>query len=69
MRREQVPQFLLRPMEAARALSCSRTRVYQMIHEGSLPHLLLGGTSIRIPRQAIDAMIDAAMAPQESLSR
>jgi len=59
---QQVEQLLLRPAEAARALGCSRTRVYELINTGDLPHVRLGGTSIRIPRVAIDRLINAAMA-------
>jgi excisionase family DNA binding protein len=40
---------------------CSRTRIYELIHAGELPHVLLGGTSIRIPRAAIDEMVAEAM--------
>jgi excisionase family DNA binding protein len=64
---QHVEQLLLRPAEAARVLGCSRTRVYELIHTGDLPHILLGGTGIRIPRAAIDRMIEAALKPpQES---
>lgn len=58
---QQVEQVLLRPSEAARALGCSRTRVYELVHAGDLPHVRLGGTSIRIPRVAIQRLVDHAM--------
>jgi len=58
---QQVEQVLLRPSEAAKALGCSRTRVYEMVHTGDLPHVRLGGTSIRIPKLAIQRLIDDAM--------
>ena len=58
---QQVEQVLLRPTEAARALGCSRTRVYELVHAGDLPHVRLGGTSIRIPKVAIQRLIDEAM--------
>lgn len=58
---QQVDQVLLRPSEAAKALGCSRTRVYELVHAGDLPHVRLGGTSIRIPRVAIQRLVDHAM--------
>lgn len=57
----QQEQILLRPIEAARALDCSRTRVYELVHAGALPHVLLGGTSLRIPRAAIEKLVQDAM--------
>jgi excisionase family DNA binding protein len=54
-------QVLLRTVEAAKLLGCSRTRVYELVQQGHLPAVRLGGTSIRIPRIAIDAMIQNAM--------
>jgi excisionase family DNA binding protein len=58
---QQVEQALYRPIEAAKALGCSRTRIYELVHAGDLPHLRLGGTSIRIPKVAIQRLIDEAM--------
>jgi excisionase family DNA binding protein len=60
-------QILLRPVEAAKALGCSRTRVYELVHSGDLPHVRLGGTSIRIPRAAIDLLVVKAMKDRGSL--
>jgi excisionase family DNA binding protein len=57
----QIEQIFLRPGEAARALGCSRTRVYELVHAGTLPHVRLGGTSIRIPKAAIQKLVDDAM--------
>jgi excisionase family DNA binding protein len=59
--RMQQEQILLRPIEAAKALGCSRTRVYELVHAGDLPHVRLGGTSIRIPRAAIEKLVRDAM--------
>jgi excisionase family DNA binding protein len=59
---QQVEQVLLRPIEAAKALGCSRTRVYELVQTGDLPHVRLGGTSIRIPRAAIQRLVDDALA-------
>jgi excisionase family DNA binding protein len=58
---QQIEQVLLRAGEAAKILACSRTRVYELVNQGHLPAVRLGGTSIRIPRIAIDAMIHDAM--------
>jgi excisionase family DNA binding protein len=57
----QIAQLFLRPVEAAKALGCSRTRIYELVHAGELPHVLLGGTSIRIPKAALDALVAQAM--------
>ena len=58
-------QLLLRPAEAARALGCSTRDVYDLVYSGALPHLRLGGTSLRIPKVAITRMIDAALQEPE----
>ena len=42
---------LLRPSDVAPLLGVSRNRVYQMIQEGTLPAVRIGG-AIRIPRAA-----------------
>jgi excisionase family DNA binding protein len=55
-------QVLLRPIEAAKMLGCSRTRIYELCHSGDLPHVRLGGSSIRIPREAINSLVAEAMA-------
>jgi excisionase family DNA binding protein len=60
-------QILLRPVEAAKALGCSRTRIYELVHSGDLPHVRLGGTSIRIPRAAIDLLVAKAMKDERDL--
>jgi len=57
----QQEQILLRPIEAAKALGCSRTRVYELVNSGHLPHVRLGGSSIRIPKAAIEKMVQDAM--------
>jgi excisionase family DNA binding protein len=57
----QVERKFLRPNEAAQALGCSRTRIYELIYSGYLPHVRLGGTALRIPMAAIEQMIEAAL--------
>jgi excisionase family DNA binding protein len=58
---DQIEQIFFRPNEAARALGCSRTRIYELVHAGDLPYVRLGGTSIRIPKAAIQKLVDDAM--------
>jgi excisionase family DNA binding protein len=58
---QQIEQVLYRMSEAAKVLGISRTRIYELVASGDLPHVRLGGTSIRIPRAAIDRLIEDAM--------
>jgi excisionase family DNA binding protein len=62
----QIEQIFFRPSEAALALGCSRTRIYELVHAGLLPHVRLGGTSIRIPKAAIQKLVDDAMKARNS---
>jgi excisionase family DNA binding protein len=57
-------RVFLRPTEAARALGCSRTRIYELVHAGDLPYVRLGGSSIRIPKAAIQKLVEDAMKPR-----
>jgi excisionase family DNA binding protein len=59
-----VEQMLLRTGEAAKALGCSRSRVYELVASGDLPHIRLGGQAIRIPVAAITKLVDDAMESQ-----
>ena len=43
---DEMERILLRPNEAARALGCSRTRIYELVHTGDLPP--------RAPRRHLD---------------
>jgi excisionase family DNA binding protein len=54
-------QTFLRVLEAAHALACSRQRIYELVRLGCLPFSRLGGTSIRIPKIAIDRMVAEAL--------
>jgi len=60
----QVERVLFSPLEVARMLGYSRARIYQLIQEGALPHVVIraAGNNIRIPRAAIDQLISEAMA-------
>ena len=54
---EQEPA-LLRPDQAARMLAISRSKVYSLLAQGDLPVLRVGA-SVRIPRMALEAWIQA----------
>lgn len=45
--------ILATPEEVARLLRISRSRVYQLINEGALPSVRLGGRSVRVPLDAL----------------
>ena len=49
-------KLLLRPAEAADAMSVSRARAYELIAAGVIPHIRIG-TSIRVPADALRAWI------------
>lgn len=48
------PPFM-RPAEVARAIGCSKSKVYELVRAGELPARKFG-MSIRIPRAAIEKM-------------
>ena len=56
-------RLLLRPMEAARALGISRSKVYDLLARGVIPSLRLDG-SIRVPAIQLQAWIDAQLRDQ-----
>ena len=45
-------KLLLRPTEAADAISVSRSKVYKLISSGTIPSIRIGG-SVRIPVDAL----------------
>jgi len=51
-----VERLLLRPEEAAHAMSIGRGKVFELIARGELPSVLVGG-SRRVPVEAIRAWI------------
>ena len=51
----------VRPAEAAKLLSISRSRIYELLNAGALPAVRLGGTAWRIPRAAIEKLAEDAM--------
>jgi excisionase family DNA binding protein len=48
--------ILLRVKDAAILLSISPSKAYEMIKEGSLPSVVLGG-SVRVPRELLEKMV------------
>lgn len=54
---ETKDRLLLKPREAGHILGVSLSRVYQLIASGALPHVRLGGTTLRIPIEALRKMI------------
>ncbi len=56
--------ILLRVGEAAKLLSVSRSRAYELIHQGKIPSLDLGGT-IRVPYDALQAIVRDSLQPKE----
>jgi excisionase family DNA binding protein len=51
--------LLLRPTDAARLLSISRSKVYELISSGELPGVVRIGRSVRIALKALLGWIDA----------
>jgi excisionase family DNA binding protein len=63
MQNESEHAILPRPAEAARLIGVSRAKVYDMIARQVLPAVRLdGGRLIRVPRAAIEALADDAIA-------
>ncbi len=48
---------LIRPAEVAELLSCSTSKVYQLLAEKRIPSVRISG-SVRVPRAALLAWID-----------
>ena len=58
---ERIEPLFLRPVEAARLLGVSRTRIYEMLNTGSIPAVRLEGRTWRIPRAALERLAQDAM--------
>jgi excisionase family DNA binding protein len=54
-------KLLLRPAEAADAIGVSRSKAYELIASGQTPSIRVGG-SVRVPIQALQEWIEAALA-------
>jgi excisionase family DNA binding protein len=50
-------RMMLRPAEAADAIGVSRSKAYQLIAEGVIPSVRVGG-SVRVPVAALQQWID-----------
>ncbi len=48
--------LLLRPVEAAKTLAISRSRIYELIAEGAIESVRIGH-SVRVPRKALHSFI------------
>lgn len=56
---------LLRMSEAATVLGVSRSQLYTLVRNGSVPAVRIGNC-LRVPVSAIDRMIEEALAPSRS---
>ena len=50
-------RLLLRPQEAAEMLGVSRAKLYELLADGTLPKVRLGG-SVRVPALALRRWVD-----------
>ncbi|MFD1443004.1 helix-turn-helix domain-containing protein [Thermoactinomyces vulgaris] len=56
-RKEEVEPLVYTVKQAAKALNISQTTCYELIREGKLPHLKLGGRKL-IPIKALEEFIE-----------
>ena len=56
----------MRVHNVAQLLDCSRKNVYNMIRDGKLEAVRLGPRQIRVPRQAVEELLNKAR--EDSLS-
>jgi excisionase family DNA binding protein len=62
-------RLMLRPAEAADAIGVSRARCYELIAQGKIPSIRIGG-SIRVPVAALRQWIDKQLVNQmEAIGR
>lgn len=58
---QKIERLLLRPAEAAELLGVSRSKMYELVAAGRIPSVRLdGGRLIRIPFQALKALVENA---------
>jgi excisionase family DNA binding protein len=55
----------LKPVEAAVALSMSKSRIYEALQRGEIPHQRIAGM-LRIPRRWIEEQVKKALRPFEA---
>jgi excisionase family DNA binding protein len=65
---DAMDKLLLRPDEAAEILSIGRSRVYELLRDGTLPTVRLGG-SIRIPAEALRRWVEEQRGTGERAGR
>lgn len=58
-RPSETPKLMYKVSEAAEALSLSRSKTYELIREGRIPAIRIGGV-IRVPVAALRALAEAA---------
>jgi excisionase family DNA binding protein len=58
-------RILYRPTEAADLIAVSRARCYELIAQGVIPSIRIGG-SIRVPADALRAWVDQQLTEQRS---
>lgn len=61
--------IFLRPVEAAKLLNVSRSRIYELLNTGSLPAMKLEGRTWRIPLAVIEKMAADVMKSGEGNAR
>jgi excisionase family DNA binding protein len=58
---EPLAPIFLRPVDAARILNVSRSRLYEMLNAGTIPAIRLEGRTWRIPKAALEKLAAEAM--------
>ena len=58
-------RLMLRPVEAADAMGVSRSKAYEMIAQGAIPSVRVGGC-VRVPVEALRSWIARQVAEQAS---
>jgi len=60
-------KLLLRVDEAAKLLSVSKVHLYGLIYKGVVPHVRLGGKSIRVPVRGLEQAIERLQKQAEAV--
>jgi excisionase family DNA binding protein len=59
-RMKQIERVFLRPVEAAAALGIGRSKVYELLARGAIPHVRIDNL-MRIPRAWLDRQVRVAL--------
>jgi excisionase family DNA binding protein len=59
-RMKQIERVFLRPVEAAAALGIGRSKIYELLARGAIPHARIDNL-IRIPRVWVEQQVRAAL--------